>query len=295
MSARIAVILAGLVIASLIEGCTGTIACLIDGCPATFEPKNITYAVFATGNTCGSMTFLSGGFTDSFDSSQGSYAATKQNSGGNLGTNGNLLNEGALTINGSLSTPSGKNTGPCPPMTAASGNAITATAGLQTITALAYPVPPIPVTPTNDFTMPAVVAPGTYGNATSCGGTYHFSAGTYNFNSIDCDSSASFIVDSGPVILNMGGVGSSGFALNFQDGLSINVGGKPSDFRILSGGTAGLNFQSQANSLSAVIYAPNADLKLLLAGDFFGAMVIKTVTFQSGGGIHYDRSLANLH
>jgi MarR family transcriptional regulator, organic hydroperoxide resistance regulator len=48
------------------------------------------------------------------------------------------------------------------------------------------------------------------------------SAGTYNFNSIDCDSSANFVVDSGPVILNGGGVGSSGFALNFQDGVSIN-------------------------------------------------------------------------
>ena len=95
MSTRIAVALVGLLIASLIEGCAGTSS------NADFQPKNITYAVFATGNTCGSIHFLSGGFTDSFDSSQGSYASTKQNSDGNLGTNGNLLNEGALTINGS--------------------------------------------------------------------------------------------------------------------------------------------------------------------------------------------------
>jgi len=289
MSARIAVALAGLLVATLFEGCAGTSS------NATFQPKNLTYAVFATGNTCGSIDFVSGGFTDSFDSSQGSYASTKQNSDGNLGTNGNLLNEGALTINGSLSTPQGTSTGPCPPLTAASGNPITATGGLQTIAALTYPIPPVPVTPTNDFTMPSVVPAGTYGNATACGGTYHFSAGTYNFNSIDCDSSANFVVDSGPVILNVGGVGSSGFALNFQDGLSINIAGKPSDFRILYGGSAGLNFQSQANPVSALIYAPNADLKFLSQGDFFGAMVIRTVTFQSGGGIHYDRSLANLH
>jgi len=143
--------------------------------------------------------------------------------------------------------------------------------------------------------MPSVVAPGTYGNATSCAGTYHFSAGTYNFNSIDCDSSANFVVDSGPVILNLGGVGSSGFALNFQDGISINGAGRPSDFQILSGGTAGLNFQAQANPVSALIYAPKADLTFQSAADFFGAMVIKTVTFPSSGGIHYDRSLANLH
>lgn len=290
MFIRLAVAVAGLLIASFLEGCGGGSART-----AAFQARNVTYAVFATGNTCASIDFRTGGFTDSFDSSQGSYASTKQNSNGNLGTNGNLLNEGALTVNGSLSTPAGNNIGDCPPLTAASGNPITATGGLQTLMQVTYPNPPIPVTPTNDFTMPSVVAPGTYGNATACSGTYHFSAGTYNFNSIDCNSSATFVVDSGPVVLNVGGVGSSGFALNFQEGLSVNAGGKPSDFQILYGGSAGLNVQSQANPVNALIYAPTADLTFQSQGDFFGAMVVKTVTFQSSGGIHYDRSLANPH
>ena len=279
-----AVGLAGLLVTSFLGGCGGGSA------SDPFQPQNLTYAAFATGNTCGSIDFRDVGFTDSFDSNQGSYASTKQSSDGNLGTNGNLLNEGTLTINGSLSTPGGTNVGPCPPMTAVSGNPITASGGLQTLTPLTFPNPPIPATPTTDFTMPAVVSPGTYGNAIACSGTYHFSAGTYNFNSIDCDSSANFVVDSGPVIL-----GSTGSALNFQSGLSINGGGKPSDFRILYGGSAGLNFQSQANPVSALIYAPNADLNFQDEGDFFGAMVVKTVTFQSNGGVHYDRALANLH
>jgi hypothetical protein len=98
MFIRLAVAVAGLLIASFLEGCGGGSAST-----AAFQARNVTYAVFATGNTCASIDFRTGGFTDGFDSSQGSYASTKQNSNGNLGTNGNLLNEGALTVNGSLS------------------------------------------------------------------------------------------------------------------------------------------------------------------------------------------------
>jgi len=49
--------------------------------------------------------------------------------------------------------------------------------------------------------------------------------------------------------------------------------------------------QSEANPVSALIYAPNADLDFNSQGGFFGAMVIKSVTFESSGGLHYDRSL----
>jgi hypothetical protein len=257
----------------------------------SFRLQNLKYVAFATGNTCSSVDFRTGGFTDSFDSSQGTYAATKQNSNGNLGTNGNLLNESSLILNGSLSTPSGSSVGPCPPLTAASGNPITPADGFQNIASATYPAPPIPSTTTDNFTMPADIPPGTYGNATGCSGTYHFSAGTYNFNSMDCTSVTTFVVDSGPVILNVGGIGSSGNALNFQSGISINDGGKPSNFQILYSGSAGLNIQSEANPVSAVIYAPNAHLDFQSTGDFFGAMVVKTVTFESSGGLHYDRSL----
>src|SRR5215472_12262031 len=268
-------------------------ASVFEGCGAgstdvktSFQLHDLTHVVFATGNTCSSIDFMSGGHTDSFDSTQGTYAATRQSGNGDIGTNGNLLNEDSLTIHGSLSTPWGNNVGPCPPLTAASGNSITATEGLQTLAPLTFPNPPIPVTPTDNFTMPSDIPPGTYGNAVGCSGTYHFSAGAYNFNSIDCESPATFKVDSGPVILNVGGVGSSGNALNFQSGLSINPGGKPSDFQIVYGGTAGLNMQSEANPVSALIYAPSADLDFDSQGDFFGAMVIKTVTFESSGGLH---------
>jgi len=250
-----------------------------------------SYAAYATSNTCASLNFLSGGSTDSYDSSLGTYAATHLNNDGNLGTPGNLLNQSSLTLNGNLSTPWGSSTGSCPPLSAASGNPVTPSGGFQTLNPPTYPAPPVPLTPNTNFTMSSVIAPGTYGNATGCGGTYHFSTGTYNFNSIDCNSGATFVADSGPVILNIGGVGSSGNALNFQSGLTINSGGTPSNFQILYGGTARLNFQSGASPISALIYAPNAPVDFQSDGNFYGSMIASTINFQSSGALHYDRSL----
>jgi hypothetical protein len=142
--------------------------------------------------------------------------------------------------------------------------------------------------------MLSTIFPGTYGNGIGSG-TIHFAiGGTYNFNSIDCSSPVTFVVDnpaSGPVVLNIGGVGSSGYALNFQSGVVINAGGTPSNFQIVYGGTAGLNFQSGANPINAVIYAPNSDLNFQSSGGFYGSMITKTTNFQSSVDLHYDRSL----
>jgi hypothetical protein len=62
------------------------------------------YAAFATSNTCGAITLTGNSSTDSFDSSQGMYAATKQNNGGNIGTNGNISLRGAVEVHGTAST-----------------------------------------------------------------------------------------------------------------------------------------------------------------------------------------------
>src|SRR2546425_11122839 len=63
-----------------------------------------SYGAFATSNTCGAITFSSNK-TDSFDSSLGTYAATKQNSGSNIGANGNISLSGAAIVNGTASSP----------------------------------------------------------------------------------------------------------------------------------------------------------------------------------------------
>jgi len=67
-----------------------------------------TYAIFATGNGCGAITMSGDVHTDSYDSTSmtmsGGFPAT-QDSGGSVGTNGNLSIGGQVTVNGNLDTP----------------------------------------------------------------------------------------------------------------------------------------------------------------------------------------------
>ncbi|MGC1903494.1 MAG: PilX N-terminal domain-containing pilus assembly protein [Candidatus Acidiferrum sp.] len=108
------------------------------------------YAAFATSNGCGALGFGGGGTTDSYDSSQyaGSGSVSLQNSGGNVGTNGNLAASGSkTTINGSLSTPrAGVGSCSSSSVTALStnGNA-TVTGGVTELPQpIVYPPPPAP-------------------------------------------------------------------------------------------------------------------------------------------------------
>ena len=66
-----------------------------------------TYAVFATGATCGAIDLRGNAATNSYDSTAPlvSGAPVTTNSGGSVGTNGNLTVTGSVAISGSLSTP----------------------------------------------------------------------------------------------------------------------------------------------------------------------------------------------
>ncbi len=57
---------------------------------------------------------------------------------------------------------------------------------------------------------------------------------------------------------------------------------------------AGQSIQVAGNgALKAVIYGPNADVKINGNGDIMGAVVGRTVTFTGNANFHYDESLAN--
>src|ERR1051326_7402065 len=58
------------------------------------------FAVYATGRGCGAITMAGTAYTDSFDSSQGTYAQTKQLTKGNVGVTGNISLGGQATVNG---------------------------------------------------------------------------------------------------------------------------------------------------------------------------------------------------
>jgi len=91
-----------------------------------------SYAAFASATGCGAMNFGGGGTTDSYDSSNmtlHSGVPVVAATGGNVGTNGNLAENGnPTTINGSLSTPR-TGTGTC-----SSGNVTAWTDSSGTVT-----------------------------------------------------------------------------------------------------------------------------------------------------------------
>ena len=69
------------------------------------------YAAFATKNGCSALSFAGGGTTDSYDSTSALAAGAPviSNKDGNVGTNGNLDENGGpgTVVNGTLSTPRG--------------------------------------------------------------------------------------------------------------------------------------------------------------------------------------------
>src|SRR5712692_1688658 len=274
-----------------------------------------TYAIYAPGNGCSSVILSDGASTDSFDSSAGTYAATQQNTSGDVATNGNLnMSDGSTRVNGTLSDPnSGSGTcgaGGTTAITASGGASVTG--GVVTVGApigYADPAAPSPAPPstnpnlsgncgspassgcTNLSSNNVAVAPGTYGNLTVSGGTsIHLSAGTYDLNSLVLSGGSPLVVDSGPVTINVAGSGKA-TAIDLSGGRITNSGGLASDCQFLYDGTAAVKLSGGSESY-AVVNAPNAAIKFSGGSNWYGAVIGATVNDSVGTTVHYDRSLA---
>lgn len=205
-----------------------------------------TYAAFTTSAGCNSLQFggSAGSKTGSYDDSVLSGGVpTTSNSGGNVGTNGNLDISGANpTINGTLSSAQpGSTTNPPATCTAGSvtayiGHAGNVTGGLVPLPQkLVYPPPVIPAPGSNNISLSQatcptgagavtgctvgaspnnnhdiMIPPGSYGNIQISGQvTLHLQNGIYNINSFTMTgNNVTLVVDSsppGPVILNVSG------------------------------------------------------------------------------------------
>jgi hypothetical protein len=276
-----------------------------------------SYAVFADFNGCAALTFGGGGTTDSYDSSTVSGGTvTKQSYGGNVGTNGNLTENGnPTTINGSLSTPrTGVGTCTATNITAWTDNQGQVTGGIVELPQpINYPTPTIPSPGATDLSMNKTwncptganaitgcstsgsdkfIPPGSYRDLSLTGGALlHLSAGTYNINSISEAGQSQVIIDSGPVLLNVAGNSNSN-PISLTGGGVANATLNPANFQISYAGTGTVNVKGGAQA-SALIYAPNCTFSFNSAGgDWYGAVIAKTMTDMGGAAVHYDRRLA---
>jgi hypothetical protein len=260
--------------------------------------SQLDFAVYATGSGCGAVTISGNAYIDSFDSSQGTYAQTKQFSKGVVGATGNITLSGSATINGpvfALNTATGGCANGAPGISV-SGQAKVTGGYYQLGAAPPFPNPAavVPGSKNFSFSSNSSLAPGNYGNITVSGGkTLTLSPGTYNINSLSLSGGANLTVSpAGKVIINIAG---NNFAqpLNFAGGGIVNPSGLPLNFQIVYGGTSSLNIAGGASSY-ALLYAPNSPVTLSGGGAWFGAMTVKTLSDSGGSPIHYDRSLAVL-
>jgi hypothetical protein len=280
------------------------------------------YAAFGVDPGCASVEIGGNGGTDSYDSRFGSYATTQSNTGGNLGTNGNVHVQGSSTIvRGEVESPM-SGTGTC------TGGGVTALelTGGGTVTEntyqlpapVQYPIPPAPspAPPTTNQSISGnsnlcgtganVItgctttganqidfAPGSYGNVSVNGNTLQLSAGTYTMNSLDLQGGAILRVLSGPVVLQLAGNSMMGAApvLSFTGGATlVNTTSSAADFQVVYGGTRDLVLAGGASAFG-VVYAPASNVGFNGGSDWFGAVVGRTVDNGGGVNLHYDRSL----
>jgi hypothetical protein len=128
---------------------------------ATVETPKVpanNYAAFATDDSCGAMYFHGNVTINSYDSRvPGGPAASTEDSGGDVGTNGNLQIQGSVDVQGNLYTPrTGVGTCEEGAITALTeiGSAQVSGSIIQLPTAVTYPIPSFSVTPpTNTVTI----------------------------------------------------------------------------------------------------------------------------------------------
>jgi len=135
---------------------------------ATMETPKVpanSYAAFATANTCGAIHFHGNVTVDSYDSRVGPpgtcATCSTEDTGGDVGTNGNLEIDGAVDVNGNLYTPR-TGVGDCASgaVTALSESGSADVNGdiVQLPSVVEYPVPTFsPLPPTNTVTINAAL------------------------------------------------------------------------------------------------------------------------------------------
>jgi hypothetical protein len=262
------------------------------------------YAAFATGGGCGALLFGGGAVTDSYDSSAlvGGVPVIS-NDRAPVGTNGNLGESGNAVIHGSLSSPR-VGVGSC-----SSGNvdALSSSGGatvdggvVRLPAAVVLPAPAIPVVPTTAYAGggQTLLNGASVGNVdvanhqtlTLCSVN---ATCTININSINLQAHANIQVAAGAtVILNVAGAPNLATPIDLSSGAVLNSSFDPSKLQIQYAGTGLIKLTGGA-ATAAMVYAPNASATFTGGGDFYGSIVVNTLSENGGAHIHYDRHLVN--
>jgi hypothetical protein len=279
------------------------------------------YAAFGTAGGCGTLNFHGNNTqTDSYDSGTVGNPVIS-NSGGNVGTNGNLTEGGGADIYGTLSSPR-VGVGAC---SEGNVNALSSSGGatinghnppqagdiLQLPQAITLPTPTVPAgvpTTAYDGNGQTLLNGASVGNVTvNAHSTLTLGApGTtsvINVNSLTINGNATLVI-LGNVVLNVVGAGET-TPLDFTGGSVTNLNTvtdpvthlavqsyDPSTFQVAYAGTGNVKLNGGATTIG-MVYAPNAAVSFNGGGDFYGSVVGATIDDTGGARIHYDRRLSS--
>jgi len=281
------------------------------------------YAAFGTNPGCGTLNFHGNQTqTDSYDSGDALVGGSPvmSNSGGNVGTNGNLTEGGGADIYGTLSSPR-VGVGAC---SDGNVNALSSSGGatvnghnpvqpgdiLQLPQAIVLPAPTVPAgVPTTAYNGngQTLLNGASVGNVTvNAGSTLTLGApgvtSVININSIKINGNATVVI-LGNVVLNVVGSGET-TPIDFTGGSVSNQNAidpvthlpvwtyDPSTFQVEYAGSGAVKLNGGAHMVG-MVYAPNAATSLNGGGDFYGSVVGSTIDDTGGAKIHYDRRLSS--
>jgi hypothetical protein len=273
-----------------------------------FGSSNLPGGLFAVGTGCGALSLQGGAKTGSFDSATESSATNPPsnltNTGGDVGSNGNIYVGGSSTdVNGKIHTDQPTTIGSCPGSgVSVSGNpsigsVVTSAPFSPSIPPMPNPLPPQKTYPKPPASIPSPLPPGSYGNV-NITGTVTLSGGTtgnpavYTMNSLSMSGNATLQIN-GPVVLNFAGVNLNGnppVVLDMTGGSFSNTTNIPSDLVINYGGTDSMKV-SGGTGAYAEINAPNSAITLIGGSNFYGQIVGNTINDQGGTNFYWDTSL----
>ena len=279
-----------------------------------------TFAVFATGTGCGAIDLQGTVATGSFDSSAGS---TVSNSGGNVGTNGNLAIGGHVDVHGSLSTPrtgiGACTTGNVTALTQSGAATVDGNDLIQLPQALSFadPVMPAPVPVTSSYvgcaqvTIQAPALCSVSGGVTTIdpnglpvvklgniSGNFVLKGGKYMINSI---GSGNLSVEPSPsgtqnVEIYLSGKTTTGTDLanpfNLNGQAVVNTSMDPQRLQLLYAGSGTIDLTGGSNA-SMLLYAPKATVQTHGNADIWGSILSRQVTSAGTPRFLYDRRLSS--
>jgi type IV pilus assembly protein PilY1 len=245
--------------------------------------------VSLTGNAC----------TDSYNSSNGSYASTKCSGAsciGAIGTNGTASGSESLTggnacVKGECDIGSGGSTSNI------TGSSKCSSTGVEPspVTLSSVTIPSYANALPFNVSSPVTMTPSkTYGTVTGSGNSSSIitvNTGSYVISSLSLAGQSSIKVASGPVVVYVNGTGA---ALDLSGGTGVNnVTGIPSNLVFMCADTVTTVKVAGGATADYAVYCPKAAISVVGNGDIYGAIVGKSVTMVGNGTIHYDAALAS--